>query len=1070
MLCVTTIMSAANYDLWICGKQVTSSNASDVMGTKAVSYNASSKTLTLNQTYLESSTDEIIYSKIEGLTIKVTGTVYLRTTNKDKSTVSLHGTTTITGTTESSLTVTRYDAAGTVGFQPIRANCNLEINTITMRVSNLNGGAAIRPLYTPDDANYPSAYTLSVKDANVTFVRSGNYRPIYGFKYVSLSGCSLNPMTYYKNEANSYYVADSDGNNISEDVVIKDRTYGNFGEVQIKDSNASNIKPRGLKSGSISLKSFANGGGKYILLEDVDYDNASQDGLRFKKDIQSHYEVVLKGDVKIRANIPMFIDEVPGTVYVKASSSATSTPSLTLESTYYNAALEARCPGLVFKDINMTVTGLRAGIDGFQGYDSKDHTLTFINTYAKIKDESTENCGAIRRFKSVSYSDCYFFNQGSYAWKNTSYYNPNNKVADYVSVERGYGIHINDRNVTKDNKDDVCGDGKVSYNPSTKTLNLKGVNYKTKASTIYVFTPITINLIGANTLTTTGYVAALDIFANTTITGTQGATLAAKNDIDRAGILVTQSALTIKDCEVSVYSPNGFGVQGQWSPTSTLLPGTSTLTLNNASLVINNSTKYNSIENFKNLTMTDCYYEKPVTATFDTTQGYVKNGTTSVKGNLEIRKGYGILVGGTRVTKDNASNVMSGVSYDASSKTLKFNNAKISTGTYGILAYKDLNLYVSGTSNSIYSTSNHGILAYGNVNITGPGLDMSYLTINTDGTPSCAGIYMNSSGSKFNVKNTTLSVHAANSVSYGIVGYKTAATIQDAEVTAYGTSASIYSLSSLSLIGVEILSPENAVFTPGTGVTLNGYEVAAKEVKIGVKEYGIGVGGKKITSANCADVFGDGKVKYEPTTNTLSLTNATIACEGYGIDAQSKQRLYINLIGTSYVNSLRSYALYHNNTNGITIQSSSNGTLNLSGSYIGSFQTAGNLTIKNCTVKSNGIQGMEGNNYCTLNIENANVTSDCNFGGAFKWIDNILLTSCYVSEPTDAVFNSAQGGFLSGNTICPKVVIKAGTAPSAIDGVTINGAQSPTYSLRGVQVNGSHNGIVIRNGRKYIQK
>ena len=1074
MLCVTTIMSAANYDLWICGKQVTSSNASDVMGTKAVSYNASSKTLTLNQTYLESSTDEIIYSKIEGLTIKVTGTVYLRTTNKDKNTVSLQGTTTITGTTESSLTVTRYDAAGTVGFQPIRANCNIEINNITMKVSNLNGGSAIRPLYTPDDSN-PSNYTLTVKNADVTFVAGGTYYPIYGFKNVVVSGCSLNPMTYYKTDANSYYVADNSGKGVTgKDIVIKKRKYGSFGGVTLDDSNiATDIKPKDMTKGTVKFYNFRNGAGKYLYLENVEFSSTTNYGIHIDSPEPCHFEVILMGDNHIKSSVPLFIaSNTPGSTYVKASQDATKTPYLKLEATASQPAVDARCPDLNFNDIILYATSYKGGgIDGFQDYDNVDHTLRFTNADATIIDNSPSRIGAIVNFKSVSYTDSYLFNQNGNVWNNKGYNTPQGQRANSISIHRGYGISINDYDVTKKNKNDVCGDGKVSYDPSTKTLYLKGVNYKTYASPLFIFTPTTINLTGKNTLTTVDYVAALNVFANTTVVGgAQGATLAANNEEGvNAGILVNQSALTIKDCEVSVYSPKGLGVRGRWALNDKTLPGTSTLALNNASLVINNSTTYSCIENFKSFTMTDCYYERPTNARFDPALGLVMNDATSIGGNLEIRKGYGILVGGTRVTKDNASNVMSGVSYDASTNTLKFNNGKVSSDTYGILAYKNLNLYVSGTANTIASTKSHAILAYGDVNITGPGKSMSNMALTTNGQ-NCAGIYMNKSGNKFSVKNTTLSARATNASSYGIVGSKTAATIQDAEVTAYGTSASIYSLSSLSMIGVDIITPAGAVFTPGVGVTLNGATVAAKDVTIGVKDYEIGVGGTKITSANCADVFGDGRVKFEPSSNTLTLNSATIATEGYGIDAQSNQRLYINLIGTSYVNSLRSYALYHNNTNGITIQSSSNGTLNLSGSYIGSYQTAGNLTIKNCTVKSNGIQGMEGNNYCTLNIENANVTSDCSYGGAFKWIDNILLTSCYVSEPTDAVFNRAQGGYLSGNTVCPKVVIKAGTAPSAIDGVTINGAQSPTYNLRGVQVNGSHNGIVIRNGRKYIQK
>ncbi len=448
----------------------------------------------------------------------------------------------------------------------------------------------------------------------------------------------------------------------------------------------------------------------------------------------------------------------------------------------------------------------------------------------------------------------------------------------YFEVNRGYGIMLKGIDVTKDNKDDVFGDGKVSYIPSTKTLNLKNANIQDDVwEGLETFIPLTVNLSGNNTLGTKGGRLAVCFHANTTITGSTGANLTVNGTTEYSGysgIFIDQANLTIKDCDVTVNSPKGSGVRGMFSIKDPDIPSTSTLTVDNASLAINSAANVECIYNLKNMTLTDCYFANPSAATFDASKGYVKLGTESVNGKLEILKGYPITVGGKRIEK-----------------------------------------------------------------------------------------------------------------------------------------------------------------------------------------------------ANRNDVFGDGKVKYDPSTNTLTLNNAYIGTEGHGISAQTSERLYINLIGSSNITSLRSYALYHNNTNGITIQSASNGSLTLSGSYIGSYQESGNLIIKNCTVKSNGIQGKEGNNYCTLNIENANVTSECSYGGAFRWIDNIALFDSYVSEPTDAVFNTGQGAYLSGNTICSKVVIKAGTAPSAIDATTNdNNYFAPAYDLRGVQVDNNYKGIVIQNGRKVIRR
>lgn len=1073
MLCIAVIASAeTNYDLWVCGTRVTSSNASDILGTKVASYNASTKTLTLKQTYLESATNEVITSNIEGLTINVSGTVYLRSTNKDRCTVSLNGKTTFagSGTSESSLIVTRYDATGYAGFQPIRANCDVEIKNLTMKVSNLNGGTAIRPYRTPDDATTPSAYTLSIKNANVTFTAAGDYTPIYGFKTMSLTGSSLNPKTYYKTGSGNYYVADQSGNSVKSDIVIKDRVYGMFGDKTIRDSNTK-IQPSGLKSGSITLYDFAQGGGKYLLLDGVDFTSTNKTGISINSDEPCHFELLIKGTNKINASLPLNIGHgTPGTVYVRPSSSGISTPSLSLEAVGNSPAVDVRSTGLTFRDINLNIKSVNGGIDGYQGYDDDTHTLTFENTYATITDNSTAKKGAIINFKSVTYSNCFFANTSNHVWKNDAYYNTLGGKTMYVAIERGYGILINDRPVTKDNKDDVCGDGKVSYNPSTKTLNLNGVNYKTQATPLQVFTPITINLTGNNTLTTTDYTSALAVYANTTITGSQSASLTAKNLIDRAGILVNQSDLTIKNCEVSAQSNNGFGIKGEWTLNSTTLPGTSTLTLDNASLNVQASSSNECFENFKTITMKDCFVNT-FGDHYDPNRGFVQlDGVSPVRGYIEIRPGYGIFVGEKNVNKDNASNIMSGVSYDASSNTLKLNNASISGGM-GITAYRDLNISVSGTANTISNSGQQGIMVVnGNLNITGSGMSTSSLTVTATGKDYAAiSVLAPNQNKKFSVKNTTLTARApSGDQSNGIIlSSAIDATIQNAEVTAYGNNASFSGMKSLTLTDVEIVAPKNAVFTSGKGITLNGSLVAKEDVKIGAKQYGIAVGGRQITANNYADVFGDGKVKYDPNTNTLTLNNATIGTDGYGISAQTSSRLYINLIGINNVYSYKSYALYHDNTNGITIQSSSDGTLNLSGSYVGSYQVAGDITVMSCNLKVNGMQAKAGNSYNTLTFDNANVTSDCS-SGAFKDIDRINISNCYVSDPVGAVFDSSMGGYVSGGTLCKRVVISAGT--SAIEGVTLDDSNAPAYDLRGVQVDKNYKGIVIKNGRKYIQK
>ncbi len=61
------------------------------------------------------------------------------------------------------------------------------------------------------------------------------------------------------------------------------------------------------------------------------------------------------------------------------------------------------------------------------------------------------------------------------------------------------------------------------------------------------------------------------------------------------------------------------------------------------------------------------------------------------------------------------------------------------------------------------------------------------------------------------------------------------------------------------------------------------------------KLYNLVVGGKRVTTSNCNDVFGDGSVSYNPLTNTLFFINATIDALGTGhagLEADSAVNLY----------------------------------------------------------------------------------------------------------------------------------------------------------------------------------
>ena len=121
------------YNLWINGTQVTSENCnnlkviSGVSGT-TVSYNPTSKTLTLSSATITNSTAGGIRSEISGLTIKVTGTNNVSVTSGNYYAVQFMQNTTITGTG----TLNASSSAGTGCF------------VYTGKTLTVNGGVKVK--------------------------------------------------------------------------------------------------------------------------------------------------------------------------------------------------------------------------------------------------------------------------------------------------------------------------------------------------------------------------------------------------------------------------------------------------------------------------------------------------------------------------------------------------------------------------------------------------------------------------------------------------------------------------------------------------------------------------------------------------------------------------------------------------------------------------------------------------------------------------------------------------------------------------------------------------------------
>ena len=99
------------------------------------------------------------------------------------------------------------------------------------------------------------------------------------------------------------------------------------------------------------------------------------------------------------------------------------------------------------------------------------------------------------------------------------------------------------------------------------------------------------------------------------------------------------------------------------------------------------------------------------------------------------------------------------------------------------------------------------------------------------------------------------------------------------QVRAKGNDASILA-DTLTLNNNRITSPQGAFFKEYYGnVVLEDFSDVARDVTIkrgNITDYDVWVGYRRVTSANKSDIYGDGKVSYDPASKTLTLNNPTI--------------------------------------------------------------------------------------------------------------------------------------------------------------------------------------------------
>lgn len=440
--------------------------------------------------------------------------------------------------------------------------------------------------------------------------------------------------------------------------------------------------------------------------------------------------------------------------------------------------------------------------------------------------------------------------------------------------------------------------------------------------------------------------------------------------------------------------------------------------------------------------------------------------------------------------------------------------------TYGIkIAGEDITGYnrydlteISGVSGKVYFDPNTRTLTLDNATIEADGSnailnqDCDYLVIeligtNTINVTNSAGIYLQqetsilgTSGSKLTITNDKGAVLFENSPleinncwlevegKWGISASNNEAaevlTIRNSHVEAKGTSGSICDISGLKLEGSYIYSPYNAAYDADTkSVAVNG--VTVKEKVVIEPGYGFKIAGVDVTKKNCKDLSVidgvDGKISYDPETNTLTMEDVTIDATGNnnGIRNGNVKGLKINLVSNNTITTPEEACFTINKTSTI----SGSGTLRLKSSgNCGLFMTS-SLTVEGVKLYAEGEWGISGQVFQksgnVLTIRNAYVEATGSSGSICD-LQNLVLDGCSITQPTGAAFDAnVHAVALNGKTVTDKVVIESDNNSIGTITVDVPARKQGIYNLNGVKLTQQWDdlpaGIYIVDGVKRVK-
>lgn len=814
-----------SYQLWICGRQVTSKNADNILddNTKSFVYDASTKTLTVKGDK-DITSGNLIENNIDGLTLNIARDVTFTSTG---SNMMIYNYSDCSMTVKGDGKLTMSNPNGTGGCFYVHGNATLTIDNMDIDGEGQN-------VFWGDKSTEKLVLKNSTIHAKCTGSGFGAIFELGGG--ITFEGCHITqPVGGYVDMVTFMGIVQGNGS-IAREVLIEPGDPIEAYQLMIcgtyvNADNAEDVLGDGVFSYDALEKTLTIQGDCTYSATNL-IQNLGVEGLIINTTADSK----LSGPSTI--------------VAVSASTTFTGAGTLTLQSDDGT--------GIVVNKANCSVTFDEANVDisGFKAFLNTNSTgqLTFKNSYVHAKTTNT----AFMCYGGITIENCDITLPEGGKVDDFWIVDSEGDAATEVLIEptgEKFPLIICGKEVTENNYTDVLGDGKFGYNPETQTLTVSGdctFNEQNEYHTNYYLIHnkgidgLIINVATNSELNTAG--SNKDILClekNTTLTGNGKLTLKGGS-----GIFSFYENLTIENMDVDMSEEGSGGVYGS-----------GTLIIRN-STVHATSDAYSVIRSAKGIVLEDCHITVPEggfvkkTMIVDIDENPAKEVKIEPGEDVNPTLPYDLTICGKQVTNKNADDVLGNgaFSYDAETNILTVSG---DASSRCVIA----NSIDGLTVNVVNDVKFEGYCDfYANTTLTGTGkLSLETETdctlfVGQDATLTIDEMYIESSGrqglrgssnSSLIVRNST--IHATSTDTEGAFRYFTNITLE----------------------GCEITLPKYGKVDGGKIVDAEGNAATEVWIKPFLVEYGLTICGTTVTNENAADVLGDGAFRYDNKTKTL---------------------------------------------------------------------------------------------------------------------------------------------------------------------------------------------------------